>query len=101
MSGGTITTNGETNPQIVKAETVHIGLGGTFGTATVALQKSVNGNYYPALDSTGTPITYTAAVDDALYFGEGDRLKLVTTGATGGESIDWSISGAIEKKGGK
>lgn len=92
MPSGKITADSTTEPVRPKCGEISISIKGTFGGGTVALEKETNGTFYPAVDhSTLSAIVSTQNDDYHLSVGDGDRLRLVTTGSTAPD-IDWQMS---------
>ena len=88
MTVGRLTANGDT--QAVKATGLTmISVNGTFGGGTVALEKEINGEFYPLYDA-GTAITLTAPDDISLALGQDIKVKLSLSGATSPD-IKWGI----------
>ena len=75
---------------------VHIAGAGTFGSGTVTIQQKINGTTYSVLDGSQTALTFTAAFDEVLYFGAGDRLRLNLASSTT-PALDWKIAGLSQK----
>jgi hypothetical protein len=94
MAYGAITANTATSWLTVSETPTHIALGGTFDSASIALEQEINGTAYPVLDVNDTAITYTAAIDDPLNLNKGDRIRLNPTGGGVSLDVDWSIAGA-------
>ena len=86
---GQITADGSTQFITVKGRT-HISLSGSFGGGTVALEQASEGGAIAVLDS-GVAITYTAAADDYINFGEGDSIRFTTSSSTT-PTIRYSVS---------
>lgn len=93
MSTGLIDSNGSTASMTVKEDATHVALAGAFDGATVALEQDINGTWYPVLDSDSVAIEYTEAVDDSLYLGSYDLVRLTTSGGGGSLAVDWRVSG--------
>jgi len=94
---GTLSANGSTDWFVMTTHGhVHIKCVNDFGGGTVTIQDQVNGTAYSTLDGSGVAIAKTAAFDEALYFGAGDRLRLTLSGATL-PTIFWKLTGPIKK----
>jgi len=92
MAAGKITADGTAEVVKPKCGEISVSIKGTFGGGSVVLEKETNGVFYPAIDhATGSAIVSTAADDYHLSLGDGDRLRLVTTGSTA-PAIDWQMS---------
>ena len=92
MASGKITADSTTETVKPDCGNISISIKGSFGGGSVALEKETNGVFYPAIDhATGSAIISTAADDYHLSIGNGDRLRLVTTGSTA-PAIDWQMS---------
>lgn len=94
MAENAITANTPTAWMIVHETPVHVALAGTFDSASVALEQTINGTTYPVLDVDQVAVAYTAAIDDPLNLNVGDRIRLSPTGGGGSMAIDWKIAGA-------
>lgn len=94
---GQFTADGNTDWYVMpKQGHVHIAGAGTFGSGTITIQQQINGTTYSVLDGTQTALTYTAAFDEVLYFGAGDRFRLNLAGSTT-PALDWKISGMSQE----
>lgn len=90
---GRFTANGSTDWYVMpKQGHVHIAGAGGFGGGTITLQQKINGTTYSVLDGTQTALTFTAAFDEVLYFGAGDRFRITLSGSTT-PTLDWKIAG--------
>ena len=92
MTSNTIDENGSTPWLITQGDGVHLALAGTFGGGTVLVEQRINGAAFPLLNE-GANITFTAAADVRLSTGDGDAIRLTTSGATA-PSIAYSASRA-------
>lgn len=71
---------------------VHIGLGGSLGGGTLAVNKVIAGLVSPLYDE-GVAITYSAVDDDSLLLAAGDVVQLVLSGSTS-PSLQCTVTGA-------
>jgi len=90
---GQFTSDGSTDWQVMEHQGhVHIAGAGTFGSGTVTIQQQINGTTYSVLDSSQTALTFTAAFDEVLYFGAGDRFRLNLASSTT-PALDYKMAG--------
>lgn len=91
------TADGNTEWQVMtKQGHVHIAGAGTFGGGTITIQQQINGTTYSVLDGSQTALTYTAAFDEVLYFGAGDRFRLNLAGSTS-PALDYKFAGLSQE----
>ena len=96
MAQGILTANSSTPWFIAEqSDGVHIGLSGSFGGGSVAVEKRVNGAAVPLLDE-GTAITHTVADDSIYNLLKGDKFRLTLSGATT-PVLDFAVTGFVRQ----
>lgn len=94
---GQFTADGSTAWQVMpKQGHVHIAGAGSFGGGTITIQQQINGTTYSVLDGSQTALTYTAAFDEVLYFGAGDKFRITLSSSTA-PALDWKIAGLSQE----
>ena len=90
---GQITADGTETAIPITADNQTLSFAGTFNSASIALQVSVNGTFYPLLDSgnSDAPIVVTAAKTLSMLLNPGDSLQFVTTGSSN-PVIDYQLT---------